>query len=957
MSPEFLAEWLGGSDEAARPRAIIGLGVLADGWWDIARQEERAEALAASGSDGIATWFEDRWTLFRSLRHWPERLEWDGNRVETWEALRSLFDPEAVAEGWREFTSRVGDVDLSIEASYPRNGAETEAVFRWLSEQAWAPGSGIGGWFCDSWQWGRGGRSAWHWPLRIGFLADPASQALLDEYREDERSWVRGLSVAVEVERTGLPCDLLLSPLGAVRTAKALRRARTQASAVALIGPKSVPRKLAAPVKALREACDAATVAFAPCPADYGFLVELIRHISHDRCLDSAIAAACRGTPEPPLVIAHIGAMKQTRISRLAEQWAERLERRGDSQGAGLLRSEARSGYLSETGDATRILELAAETGARRPVPRYLNASIWTYDRKERRGALEPAQRLAREGWSVVATGLGTAKPDSADEVSPFPDWPFDGGEVQDLTVVLVAPGCEVASPLDPTEVQVGRDGRLVLLQRFGRAALAEAPLDIAGFEPSAVGEIRAGAIGGSTLAAFFVRPLPGLERFKARIMVMHGNRVLQTAILEGAIGDARWRQKGGEDGDDRDSIRLRTEGVVRGDLEDLDDRRQFDLAILTNDSLTGSPQFTAVAGGEVVLRDFGALEGVPERIGARMQQLVYAPEGFGASDGDAATELLKQLAHEGVLIRDALSDAGLGRMLAEDPPRIQLVSAKPDAVLPVEFIYDGPAPDYDAAGCPGQAAALAAGTCGDCPNRESHAHVCAMRFWGMRKVIERQIYNPDTAAPHDVLTTNPSPQGKGFKRPAKRLFACADRAGALPRGEAAIKALCSRLNGATAATWSDWRARIAADAPGLLLLLPHTDRNAFGEYLEIGTGEKLGGAQIRSDIVGSQEPVLVLLLGCETAAADIPYAKFIGRFRCARAAVVIGTLMPVLGRHAAPVAEALVARLEDYWQAPMGAVTVGDAIAAMRRDLLLQGLPVGLAVVAIGDADWLIGA
>jgi hypothetical protein len=101
---------------------------------------------------------------------------------------------------------------------------------------------------------------------------------------------------------------------------------------------------------------------------------------------------------------------------------------------------------------------------------------------------------------------------------------------------------------------------------------------------------------------------------------------------------------------------------------------------------------------------------------------------------------------------------------------------------------------------------------------------------------------------------------------------------------------------------------------------------------------------------------VIVLLLGCETAAARVRYANFIARFRHAKASIVVGTIMPVKGRHAAPMAAALIELLDQCWREPFKVATMGDVMAQARRRFMAQGLPAGLALVAFGDADWLLG-
>src|SRR5262249_42710943 len=151
-----------------------------------------------------------------------------------------------------------------------------------------------------------------------------------------------------------------------------------------------------------------------------------------------------------------------------------------------------------------------------------------------------------------------------------------------------------------------------------------------------------------------------------------------------------------------------------------------------------------------------------------------------------------------GVLIKRALADAGLQPVIDRDPARLQVVTAKPDQVLPLEIVYDGLAPDRaNAAICPNQAQALKRDSCAPCPNRDGRKHVCAMRFWGVRKVIERQMYNQRTAPEKSYVTaTAPSPLQECIGHAPIRLFATSVRAANFSGGREAIRQLEERLKG-----------------------------------------------------------------------------------------------------------------------------------------------------------------
>ena len=159
----------------------------------------------------------------------------------------------------------------------------------------------------------------------------------------------------------------------------------------------------------------------------------------------------------------------------------------------------------------------------------------------------------------------------------------------------------------------------------------------------------------------------------------------------------------------------------------------------------------------------------------------------------------------------------------------------------------------------------------------------------------------------------------------------------------------------AKAATWKDWKAKVKKNNPSLLVLLPHTleDDQFFSPAMEIGDDDLLPFKYISKQHVSvSQKPTppLVLLLGCETLIPKAPLESFVGEFRREGAAIVLSTLTPVLGRHAAPIAKMLAIELHH---AATTSSPFGDALLTLRRHALANGLPAVLCLVAYGDADW----
>jgi hypothetical protein len=95
------------------------------------------------------------------------------------------------------------------------------------------------------------------------------------------------------------------------------------------------------------------------------------------------------------------------------------------------------------------------------------------------------------------------------------------------------------------------------------------------------------------------------------------------------------------------------------------------------------------------------------------------------------------------------------------------------------------------------------------------------------------------------------------------------------------------------------------------------------------------------------------VLLGCETGSSAAPFQDFVAAFRRSGAALVLGTLSEILGRQAGPVAQELTQELRR--QLRDRPTPFGDVLLTVRRKLLQKGLTVVLALIAYGDADWLL--
>ncbi len=157
--------------------------------------------------------------------------------------------------------------------------------------------------------------------------------------------------------------------------------------------------------------------------------------------------------------------------------------------------------------------------------------------------------------------------------------------------------------------------------------------------------------------------------------------------------------------------------------------------------------------------------------------------------------------------------------------------------------------------------------------------------------------------------------------------------------------------------SWNDWTSDIDGRSPSLLVLLPHTLKDAMTnqQILEISADQRLlyGNLQ-RKHVLGKTgvPHPLVILMGCKTAAPDIPYESFVLKFRLNGAALVVGTGSTILGRHAATVTQNFI---KDIAEIKSSNVTFGELMLKVRRKLVADGLLMALCLTSYGDTDWLL--
>ena len=466
---------------------------------------------------------------------------------------------------------------------------------------------------------------------------------------------------------------------------------------------------------------------------------------------------------------------------------------------------------------------------------------------------------------------------------------------------------------------------------------------------------------GASSVCQFLVSVRePGL--FEGRITVLHKNRILQTVLLRSRVVERREEIRA------TDHIDFDIEAVVRQAFSGLSGRDKFQFAVMANHSPLSGQRITAFSDDYAAIRvTEGQLQKAIDAIRGRLSKLSYDMDKVKTPSLKDKTLLegLRHLARHGSLLYGALVPDLIDETWVKDPGRIQIISAHPEAFLPIEFVYDrpSPSPKEEAKLCTNTPSALKNGRCDSCflSGIEWRKNICPLGFWGMRHVIERHMFDREVAKKLDAndfaLQQEPVEGRARLEVLANGLFAASSRADTVKHG--LTDRVFSALRAATKPTaskaddWKEWRKEVKKVRPTLLLLIPHTFSDAADvPTMEIGNDQLLPLDQVDGDHVraGKDAPFpVVALLGCETAVVDRLYCSFVTKFRQKGAALIVSTLSTVLGRHAGPVAEVMI----DELKKTNGDRSVGDVMLRVRQRTLASGIPMGMSLVAYGDADW----
>lgn len=471
---------------------------------------------------------------------------------------------------------------------------------------------------------------------------------------------------------------------------------------------------------------------------------------------------------------------------------------------------------------------------------------------------------------------------------------------------------------------------------------------------------------GSSTTCQFSFAPRDDVTWFRGRVIVLHGNRVLQTALLEGKVLPEPDRFPDLK-------LQFTVESVIQPNLGDLTSRQPFDLAFVANHTADNSPAVITIAHEQAFFNNLKNIETPIKEVTGILENVVKHPDDYPKSmEDDINVMWLRDLAINGSGLYRGIVVDQIGKKRLEKIGRIQLVSTV-DEYLPLEFIYDMPTPDLQARLCPKWREALEKrseeleeGFCKDCAIKESLSPVeflCPLGFWGLRLIVERHYidpYNKPDLKGYAFALKGESVEGRRVLRVLKSaIFAASDKVDeVVPQSQDVFRALqdVTHRKAEQVTTLESWRDAVVKLQPSLLVLLTHISPCSLDPrqpQMEIGKGVGLPQIYInRQYLIPSEDaprPV-VLLLGCTTLSTDIPFRSFAASFRREGAAIVLSTITDVLGRHVAPISAQLV---QDLEQAAEKGLSMGDALVLVRRKALVDGIPMVLSLVGIGDADW----
>ncbi|MFK4222266.1 hypothetical protein [Streptomyces sp. NPDC019890] len=758
----------------------------------------------------------------------------------------------------------------------------------------------------------------WSWPLRLAILpgAGPAARlrSVLLAAAETNAGLITPVAASGRWSRTSL---LLVPHTGGGDVVHSPGQPQATAVVVVSESPELVPPPEELRSLATRHRAAIAAMAHTG-PSPQRWLNILLDRLSQDLPLDMALYGAAQECGAlPPVIGADPRFLDATRIRPvLAAVPPDALRPSEEARVGRALRGGPGPDGTGLTPEAAGDLRAIADR-ARRVPARYVRADVVGPD-----GAI-PAPYIAPHlAFHVRVFLAANARVDS--EEPPFPADALPPGRTHRLTVL--------ATDLTPVP---GPD----------RTAAQEIELSGDGDSTSAVLRFSAGAPGTDVLI---------------RIAVLYGSRVLQTGVLSGRVGA-------------QEPPKFRVESVIRARTDELDLAQPHDATLLVGHTANGLPLVTTRTEEFLHRSTSHDLRRTLQVLLAGLKALVNGADRFGGYGNPEFATLLTELARRGRRLRktlfpDGWETDGLVQQLRR-AHSISVYSAGPEAILPIELLYDrelDTGPGRSLRLCPHAPSRVDDDGCEGCPERDEQSTVCPFGFWGTSKVIERHVRRESDDA-RFALGVSPDIDWHACSLTPVCAAASAraddndDRAwttaaAALTDGDPEAVRL--------AADWADLntlvrKMRDLNTPPGVVLLFPHSSENADGVvFLTLGESDEvdvIDGMEFLFARDGGTEPV-ILLLGCATADGPTPFSNASTALLDDGAPGVVATAVPVLGQHIVPVGVRLLTELRAAASGTSGS-PLGEALLRARRKLLTSGDACVLALVGFGDTDWVVRA
>jgi hypothetical protein len=979
------------------------------GWGAHLSDDEFAKALATIGVHNAYLGF---WPTFASASEVaenissrlepsqdPVRCEYFTSPPEDWMRFSRVPSPDELAAAWDKLKPHINRPQFEIKLSNRIRRERDQRGAGWLLDELRRPALDAQSVYLAGQP--LVGHPDWQWPIRVGLLNEGARRA----YRSsaDAHRTVQNLTREVDPLRDRGTVDLLWISGEVDNAARLLEEAPypIHAHAVAIVGtgPEANWAATETAKNRITELTQAQSVIIVNPVDAAAWLNTFVRELSHDVPFDVAVNWS-GGDVEPvcsgPLLWSARPLIQASRISNFASNLVKRAHKEYDpdaplaidqkvalSLGLGTGLNPA-GVVVDRLGERIRDIGFLHESDGA-SVASAVNTAIKRLGVKKPTTRRRPTRYYEPEVLSV-ARHLQVAVFNSR---WPGPLKSFVRNDKHDL------------------EVHIGRQlrGRLALQATFPEDQLP--PPDESGghlltvvlFEPQFMEEPELKTLflprsGPSLPCRFEIFVTGSATEVEARVSVLHENRVLQTGLLRGPVKPLEeiesYREhsslaKSGFDDEEGErgvrepeldkrkvrQIEFVVAGAVHRAIADLALRSRFDGALVLN-HVGERPGLQGTAGNRsgYVWLDDNTVQGARKDIEDALDTGDWDYQEYNGLHARGTTRLLRLLAIKGNRLYTFVAKNLPSGVTAAK--RLQVVVAKDHARFPVEFFYEFNAPKLDAPVCEHAEEALRIGACSkDCrATKETPAPVvCPLGFWGLSRVLEWHAFTEQQALqlPANVagrLDIDRAPRSDEVPLSGACLFGYSKQIDKADKD--CIPNFKSRVNSLphppiAVESWSDWKAAVKKLDPSILMLLVHTKTNEYGTMLEMGPPSPSAAEDesllltdhLTQDFVFGPKMTgspIVLLLGCTTATAKLPFDTVAAAFEDrGQAGIVVATSNLIYGPKAVEVAEAFLRAILNVQDGE----TFGDVTLAVRRSLLADGLAMILCITVYGDADW----